>query len=400
MTRKTVPPQPGAARDHEVNSDADKFTFLNAVEYEVSEERMDRVWGRLADSVHSESSGKGNPRTMPTRFGGALVGLAACAATFGIGVWVGEQRGSEAHRQPSVVSAEPLPGASLPEQGNVGWRPLSRTQQGELPADDRPGMSNGGARVGQDATHRGHGPRSDATQGGHHAASPASANTSIGLRAANDGDALAGSGGRGVNAPAPSASNVGDGEDAKVVAKAPPPWQKLANNGDYEAALVEITQSGGFERILADATAEQLMLLSDVARATGQQQRALAALRRIVGEYAADPVAPLAALNLGNLLEKMGDGAGATEAFAIYRSLSPRGDFAEDALVRQISSAVSAGQQELARNLVAQYESDFPDGRRADEVARWSEQLPLGDLVVDAGGASEASPVQPEPLED
>ena len=133
------------------------------------------------------------------------------------------------------------------------------------------------------------------------------------------------------------------------------------------------------------------MLLSDVARATGQQQRALAALRRIVSEHASDPVAPLAALNMGNLLDKMGDGAGATQAFAVYRALSPKGDFAEDALVRQIRSAVSAGQQDLARRLVRQYETDFPEGRRADEVARWAEQIPTQSDSVDAGAVEESA---------
>jgi len=168
---------------------------------------------------------------------------------------------------------------------------------------------------------------------------------------------------------------------------AAPDWQRLAYDGDYEGALVEITGSGGFERILQTASAEQLMLLSDVARGTGQQQRALAALRRIVSEHASDPVAPLAALNMGNLLDKMGDGAGATRAFAVYRALSPKGDFAEDALVRQIRSAVGAGQQDLARRLVRQYEVDFPEGRQADEVARWVEQIPTESEVGDAGAA-------------
>src|SRR5690606_19889888 len=164
-------------------------------------------------------------------------------------------------------------------------------------------------------------------------------------------------------------------------------WQRLANSDDYEAALQEIDKAGGFEKILETATAEQLMLLSDVARATGQQQRALAALRRIVNEHTSDPVAPLAALNMGNLLDKMGDGAGATQAFAVYRTLSPQGDFAEDALVRQIRSAVGAGQQDLARRLVRQYEVDFPEGRQADEVARWVEQIPTESEVGDAGAA-------------
>ena len=169
-----------------------------------------------------------------------------------------------------------------------------------------------------------------------------------------------------------------------------PAWQRLAYDGDYEGALADITAMGGFERILQSASAEQLMLLSDVARGTGQQQRALAALRRIVSEHASDAVAPLAALNMGNLLDKMGDGAGATRAFAVYRALSPKGDFAEDALVRQIRSAVSAGEQDLARRLVRQYEVDFPEGRQSDEVARWVEQIPTESEFGDAGsGLSE-----------
>jgi TolA-binding protein len=168
-------------------------------------------------------------------------------------------------------------------------------------------------------------------------------------------------------------------------------WQKQANRGEYDAAQEEIERAGGFERILESASAEQLLLLSETARATGQQQRALAALRRIVSEHLSDPVAPLAALNMGNLLNKMGDGAGATRAFAVYRTLSPQGDFAEDALVGQIRSAVSAGQPDLAQRLVRQYEADFPEGRRADEVARWAEQIPTRSESPDAGASDEAN---------
>jgi TolA-binding protein len=90
---------------------------------------------------------------------------------------------------------------------------------------------------------------------------------------------------------------------------------------------------------------------------------------------------------MGNLLDKMGDGAAATQAFAVYRALSPRGDFAEDALVRELRSAVNAGKQDLARRLVHQYEVDFPEGRQADEVARWAEQIPTQSEPGDAGVA-------------
>lgn len=179
---------------------------------------------------------------------------------------------------------------------------------------------------------------------------------------------------------------------------APPNWQRLANAGEYEAALFELGQEGGFEGVLLDANAEQLMLLADVARATGQSQRALAALRRIVAEFRDDPVAPLAAFSLGNLLEKGGEAREAARAFAVYRALSPEGDFAEDALVRQIRSAVERGDRDVAEQLVAQYQAGFPDGRRAEEIERWVEELVEHEamVVADAGAASPDSDQGPE----
>jgi TolA-binding protein len=188
----------------------------------------------------------------------------------------------------------------------------------------------------------------------------------------------------------------------------PPLWQRFANSGEYESALVEIGQAGGFEQVLAVANAEQLMLLADVARATGQRQRALAALRRILADYRDGQTAPLAAFSLGTMLEKAGDQAGAAQAFAVYRSLSPRGDFAEDALVRELRSAVDQNERERALQLLAQYESEFPTAplpslgsgspgdelRHSEEVRRLRERLlGAGTSDVDAG-ASVGAPTE------
>lgn len=178
---------------------------------------------------------------------------------------------------------------------------------------------------------------------------------------------------------------------------APPRWQELADQGEYATALAELETVGGFDAALGTATAEQLMLLVDLARATGQRERAVQALRRVVQQHGSDPLAPLAAWSLGNMLEKAGDQAGAAQAFAMYRALSPNGDFAEDALARQIKVAIEQGDLAHASKLIEQYSDYFPNGRRSKEIrgllamARQGGQG-AGDLSADAGAPLDNSP--------
>ncbi|MCA9600085.1 MAG: tetratricopeptide repeat protein [Myxococcales bacterium] len=147
-----------------------------------------------------------------------------------------------------------------------------------------------------------------------------------------------------------------------------PEWQRLAQQGEYLAARQAVERIGGFDAAIANASADQLMILVDVARATGQRGRAVQALRRVVDQFPGDPNAPLAAWTLGTILERAGDRAGAAKAYAAYRALSPKGDFAEDALARQVEAAVQAGNLESARKLAQQYEKDFPKGRRLRDI--------------------------------
>ena len=138
------------------------------------------------------------------------------------------------------------------------------------------------------------------------------------------------------------------------------------------------------------------MSLADLARATGSRDQAVTALRRLLTVHPDAPEAPLAAWTLGNLLEQAGDRSGAAEAFALYRRLSPTGDFAEDAAARQFESALSEGNLELARQLVDQYAKDFPHGRR---VAELREELAKVEAEVAGAGAPSVAPgsVVPEP---
>lgn len=366
----TTTRQDSAVRRDELGADAreskSEFEFSRLVvgeqvPFEPSPMRIERTWARLQRSLAETEDSKASRRV----FGPALA-LAACAATFAAGVWVGSQKSRETTAH--VVSAEPVTASARVVAQSAGHSRPESDRNPPNDGDSREELSEESVRQLASAA-----PEGRERPVGHPAVRVRVGRSPVAPTVSAPVEELL--------PPVVATSNV-------AVSSAG--WQRLANSDDYEAALQEIDRAGGFEKILETATAEQLMLLSDVARATGQQQRALAALRRIVNQHTSDPVAPLAALNMGNLLDKMGDGAGATEAFAVYRRLSPQGDFAEDALVRQIRSAVSAGQQELARRLVRQYEADFPEGRRADEVARWAEKIPNRVEAHDAGVPNEA----------
>jgi hypothetical protein len=177
--------------------------------------------------------------------------------------------------------------------------------------------------------------------------------------------------------------------EAPLVPAGPPDWKQLADSGDFEAARTAIERAGGFSALLGRANSAQLMSLVDVARAAGEREVAVAALRRVVVDSPDSPEAPLAALTLGNMLEQAGDEAGAAEAFALYRALSPAGDFAEDATAREVEAALARGNLELAASLVHKYEKDFPNGRRRDEFRRELERLAAAS---DAGLDPEPAP--------
>jgi hypothetical protein len=167
-----------------------------------------------------------------------------------------------------------------------------------------------------------------------------------------------------------------------------PDWQLAAGQLNYEAARQAVDREGGFPAAVSHASPEQLMILHDIARATGDRRSALQALQSVVQRYPDDPNAPIAAWSLGNLLEASGDQAGAAQAYSTYRALSPQGDFAEDALARQVQVAVEAGDLAKARRLATQYEQDFPNGRHNDELRAQLEEL------ADAG--SSAAPSTPD----
>lgn len=176
-------------------------------------------------------------------------------------------------------------------------------------------------------------------------------------------------------------------EAAPPSVAAPAEWERLAEAGDFRAARAELDRSGGFQSAAGRASASQLMVLADIARASGNREQAAQALKRVLSSYVSAPEAPIAAWTLGNLLEQAGDGAGAADAYATYRRLSPAGDFAEDAAARQVDVALSQGNLEIAARAVEEYAANFPKGRRLAELRKRLAALAAPANV--AGGGTE-----------
>jgi outer membrane protein assembly factor BamD (BamD/ComL family) len=99
------------------------------------------------------------------------------------------------------------------------------------------------------------------------------------------------------------------------------------------------------------------------------------------------------------MLHQAGDYLAAAQAYALNRRLSPKGDFAEDALARQFEAAAEQGDLDQAKKLAEQYAKDFPNGRRAEaireQLARLentpSETQELPPITSDAPNSSEQS---------
>jgi hypothetical protein len=115
------------------------------------------------------------------------------------------------------------------------------------------------------------------------------------------------------------------------------------------------------------------------------------ALKRVLAAYVSAPEAPIAAWSLANLLDQSGDRAGAADAYATYRRLSPTGDFAEDAAARQVDVAFAQGNLELAGRAVDEYAQNFPKSKRLGELRK---------RLAALAAPSDATSAEPEEEDD
>jgi TolA-binding protein len=308
-----------------------------------AQERVERIWKRL----------EGDLTTSDRRPRSALMLLPAAAVLlFGLGVFVGA-RWQKPEPQPlTALAPEPMQRAEPSLAGPPGQPRVERTRQPERAV--RPPVNRAEAEAPVEELSAEPPPLT---------LEPVPAPEPINL----------------VAPPAPLSA---------------PAWQRLFDQGEFDAARRELARQGGFAAGFDTALS--------LAVQSGQRARAIEALRRVVDFFGGDPVAPRAAYKLGNLLEKMGDRAGAAEAFAHYRRLSPTGDLAEDALARQVGVAIERGDLERARQLADQYAKDFPNGRRLSDIRDRLQKL-SGTVAAESGDAgapsSEELPAE-EPQDD
>jgi transmembrane sensor len=115
--------------------------------------------------------------------------------------------------------------------------------------------------------------------------------------------------------------------------------------------------------------AQELLAEVDAARSRGEPQRAVELLREILREHPADPRTPLAAFTLGRmLLNELGRPSEAAAAFHEVRRRAPSGQFAEDALAREVEAWSRASEPGRARALAKLYLERYPSGRHARRV--------------------------------
>jgi transmembrane sensor len=146
-----------------------------------------------------------------------------------------------------------------------------------------------------------------------------------------------------------------------------PSWRLLAESGQYDEAHAALKRAG--PNAVRDQTAD-LLLAADAARLSGHPAAAVPYLERVVRSHASDPRAGLASFTLGRVfLEELGRPREAADAFA--RAREAGGPLAEDALAREVEATARTGDTVRSRELAREYQTLYPNGRRAKSVSRW-----------------------------
>lgn len=146
-------------------------------------------------------------------------------------------------------------------------------------------------------------------------------------------------------------------------------WVGLAREGKFAAALAAASRIG-FASECARASADELALLADAARQTGDAKKARTAYTQMRQRFAGSKQASLAAFHLGVLeFDQVGSHSKAANWFRTYLKENPTGPLTREARGR-LMEALNGSDSPEATALASAYLRDYPSGPHAQLARR------------------------------
>lgn len=159
-----------------------------------------------------------------------------------------------------------------------------------------------------------------------------------------------------------------DAEERGAASPAPPSWSALANKGKYRDALAQ-AEKLGFERLTRELSDNDLLLLANAARFSGEGRRAKQALLKLRERFPGRAAAELAALYLARLAEDVDHNpAQAIVWLRAFLQESPTGDLAQGARANLLALLLRRGDQVGARAVARDYLRYHPEGPHAAQA--------------------------------
>jgi len=140
-------------------------------------------------------------------------------------------------------------------------------------------------------------------------------------------------------------------------------FRPQAAHGNYSAAMAAARRAG-FEHLLRELPAKDLLLLANTARYAGSSPEARGALQKLRERFPGSPSAAHAALLLASQAEDRDkDSAEAERWLRIFLTESPQGELAAGARARLLAMLLKRGAQAEAEQVARDYLRLHPNGQ-------------------------------------
>lgn len=152
----------------------------------------------------------------------------------------------------------------------------------------------------------------------------------------------------------------------------PERWRSLAAERQYASAWDALGPGGALSRART-ASADELLVLGEVAHRSRHYAEAAELYGRFVTTHPSNSHAAMVAFTLGRIqIDQLGDAREAARSFETALRLGVPRDLQEDVYARRVEAHARAGDTGAAREAAEDYRQSFPEGRRAADVRRWA----------------------------